>query len=172
MAGKIYSVNRIKYWFTYDIDDICRVYKPYGLHCQTVRGWAEHGLKTIDKSRPILIYGNDLIEFLRKKNRNYKCVTTFDHMFCFKCHAPSIPYKKNIQLNFFGNAMRAKAFCRTCKTTMYKSYKLADKKELESTFHVVEVLELYNSNSSTGNTHSGNASKHTPNKSSQMVLWL
>lgn len=152
MGKRIYPLNFIKYWWAYDIDEVCLLYKKYNLHPQTVRGWIKNGLKTM-KGKPALIYGNDLINFLGKMNKSSKCHTEFHQMFCMKCRDAKDAYKRQVQLESKNGFIKAKAHCRNCKTIMYKSYKIDDFQKLKSNFHTVDVLELYDSKDSTVKTH-------------------
>lgn len=152
MGKRIYPLQGIKYWWAYDIDEVCALYKSQGLHAQTVRSWIKKGLKAI-KGTPTLIYGNDLIVFLKKINESSKCKTEFDQMFCMKCKDAKPAFKKQIALEKANQSIRAKAICRDCKSTMNKSYKMDDIPKLKRMFYVVDVLELYDSKAPTLNTH-------------------
>ncbi len=68
MSKRLYSHRYVKYWYAYDIDDICALFSKTGLHPQTVRAWIKRGLKVIGSGRPTLIYGNDLIMYLKEQN--------------------------------------------------------------------------------------------------------
>ena len=153
MARRIYPLNTIKYWYAYDIDDVCALYKKYNLHPQTVRGWINNGLPTIDSGKPSLIYGNDLREFLGKMNEANKCETAFEEIFCVKCQQGKPPFRREIKLEHINGYIKAKAHCQTCKSIMNKGYKIEDFLKLKSFFHVVDVLELYDCKDSTANTH-------------------
>lgn len=153
MGKRIYPLKLIKYWFCYDIDDICHLYQQYSLNHQTVRKWIRKGLKTIDKGKPILIYGYELKAFLGKQNQSNKCQTEFNQMFCMKCQEGKEFYKKQIQLEANQQFLRAKALCSNCKSVMNKPYKLADLPELRKMFAVVDVLQLYDCENPPVKTH-------------------
>lgn len=159
MAKRIYPLNVIKYWYVYDLDEICKLYAPYRLHRQTVRRWIKEGLPTIDERKPTLIYGNHLKAFLGKHNKAHKCHTAFEQFFCMKCRDARCPYKKQIQLDLRNKCLQVKALCKECKSLMNKGYKLDDLQKLKSIFYVVDVLELYDSTPPTVNTHF-----HAPNE--------
>lgn len=150
MSGKIYSLNKIKYWVCYDVEVICRLYR---IHSKTVLAWFKKGLKPIDNKKPILVYGYDLKTFLGKLNESNKCHLGFEEMFCMKCKEAKVPLKKQIQLEQFEQKfLKAKAVCQTCKTKMNKSYPLQDFQQLKRIFDVVQLLELYDSKTSPSNT--------------------
>ncbi len=160
MGKRIYPLNCLKYWWSYDFDDICELYKKYKLHPQTIRQWIRNGLPTM-KGRPALIYGFELIKFLGKINKSNKCQTEFHQIFCMKCKQGKDPYKKQVHLEHKNGFVKAKGRCVTCKSIMYKSYKLDDFQKLKLNFHTVDVLELYDCKDSTVKTHFTAPLKHT-----------
>jgi hypothetical protein len=170
MGKRIYPLSRLKYWWAYDIEEICELYKEYKLHPQTVRHWIKNGLLII-KGTPALIYGNELIKFLGKMNKASKCQTEFHHMFCMKCKEDKTPYKKQVELSQFNGFIKAKAQCQNCKSIMYKSYKLNDFQKVKLNFHKVDVLELYDSKDSTLKTHFAALENIPPNEPAQMELF-
>lgn len=171
MGRRIYPLRGIKYWYCYDVEEVCRLYKAYNLNVQTVRAWIKQGLRTIDSSKPSLIYGNDLLQFLGKLNTSHKCTTRFDEFFCMKCKDAKLAYKKHITLKQANQYIKAKAHCQTCKTTMNKNYKMADIPCLRSNFEVVGVLELYDSTNSPLKTHILNAGNTTKSEPAQGELF-
>ncbi|MBL0320176.1 MAG: hypothetical protein IPP74_12945 [Alphaproteobacteria bacterium] len=162
MGKRIYPLNVIKYWYSYDLDEICQLYSDHRLHKQTVRRWIKEGLPTIDKHTPGLVYGSQLKKFLGKQNQMNKCSTAYEQFYCFKCRDARNPYKKQVQLEFRNLSLQLKAVCRDCKSPMNKGYKLDDLQKLKSLFYVVDVLELYDSTSPTVNAHF-----HAPNEMHQ-----
>lgn len=153
MSKRLYPHGRVKYWYAYDIDDICAMYKDLGLHPQTVRAWSKQGLKAIDKGKPALIYGHELITFLKAQNSKNKCKTAFDQMFCMKCQDARPVYKGQITIKHKAGFMQLSGLCRTCKSTMNKSYKIDDLPEIRRTYHTVDVLELYDCENPASKTH-------------------
>ena len=168
MSKRIYPYGSIKYWLTYDIDDVCDLYSDCGLHPQTVRTWIRKGLKTIDNSRPTLFYGYDLIAFIKSQNLKNKCKTSFDEMFCMSCKDARNIFKRNITMNQKNNFLQVSGLCRSCKKPMFKNYKMDDFQKLKRTFHKVDVLELYDCDKSSCKTHLS-ASLDTP--ASESNIW-
>lgn len=160
MASRIYSLQLIKYWYCYTIEEICTLYKCYDLHPQTVRRWIRDGLKITDSGKPVLIYGNDLSIFLAKMNERNRCQTAFDEMFCMSCKDAQLLYKRAIQLTHKKHHLHAQGICRTCKTRMFTSYQLDDLPEIRRKFNVVHSLALYDSESSPSETHIETRGEH------------
>ncbi len=144
MGRRIYPLNKIKYWYCYDTEDVCRLYSKYKLNSKTVLEWKKRGLQSIDGRNPALFYGACLAKFLGKINESNKCKTAFDEIFCMTCKDAKKPLKKQIQLIPENrNFLRIKAICQTCKNSMFQNYKLDDLQKLKREFDVVQVLELY-----------------------------
>ena len=153
MGKRIYSLQGIRRCYSYDVEEICALYKKQRLHAQTVRAWIREGLRTIDKGRPTLIYGNDLCMFLGELNTKHKVKTQLYELLCMKCKDARPPYLKQISLEHENKYVKMKALCSVCQTKMNKSCKLEDIPRLREKFKVVEVLELYDSTTPPSNTH-------------------
>jgi len=153
MSKRLYPHNRVRYWFAYDVDDVCATFSDLGLHPQTVRKWIKKGLKTIGVGKPALVYGNDLIVFLRARNNESKCVTDFDQLYCMKCQDARPVFQNKIIVEQKKRFLMVKGLCRECKSRMFQNYKLDDFPRLRKTFALVEVLELYDSALPTDKTH-------------------
>ena len=168
MSRRLYPHRRIKYWHVYDIDNICAVFSDLGLHPQTVRKWiTQNGLKTIDQGKPTLIYGHDLIVFLKAQNSKGKCRLDFNQFFCMKCQDGGHLFQSKIVIEQKALILKGHAVCRTCKSRMFRSYSLNDIAELKSTFKLVGVSELYDCTDTTAKTHIEVCSKIPVNESEQ-----
>lgn len=155
MAKRLYPHNRVRYWYVYELDEICALFphKNKPMHIQTMRAWVKNGLKTIDTGKPTLIYGNDLIAYLKAQNDKGKCQTEFDQLYCMKCKDQRLVFQNRITLDLKKGFLKVCGCCRECKTKMFKSYKMDDHAALQRTFHVVDVLELYDCLIPTVKTH-------------------
>jgi hypothetical protein len=171
MSKRLYPHNRVRYWFAYDIDEICTTFSDLGLHPQTVRKWRKNGLKTIDGGKPALIYGNDLIVFLKDKNTENKCITEFDQLFCMACKDARHVFQNKIIAKQKQTLLKVSGLCRKCKTTMFQNYKLSDFPRLRKSFDLVEVLELYDCEHGSGKTHVAPRIETTINESAQGSLF-
>lgn len=171
MGKRIYPLKSIMYWYCYDIDDVCRLYKSYNLHPQTVYQWIKDGLPVEGNGKPILIYGNDLKKFLANLNKSNKCQTVFEQMFCMGCKEGKDPYKKQIHLEQAKGFVKAKAVCQTCKKIMNKGYKMDDIPKLRDIFRVVDVSQLYDCAAPTVKTHIVDQDKVPLNESRQWELF-
>lgn len=171
MSKRLYPHNRVRYWYAYDIQDVCALYVDFSLHPQTVRKWIKLGLKTIDRGKPTLIYGHDLIQYLKRNNTSNKCQTAFDEMFCMACQDARHIYRNQIGIMQAAQFLKVQGICRTCKARMFKNYKLLDFAGLRKSFKVVDVLELYDDAVSSDKTHLQAPIKEAQNESAQGSLF-
>lgn len=172
MSKRLYPHNRVRYWYAYDLDELCALFADIGLHVQTVRKWInKDGLKTIDKGKPSLVHGQTLIEFLKRQNSKSKCKTSFDQMYCMKCQDARPVFQKKIAIEHKDRFLKACGHCRVCKTKMFKSYKMSDFQELKRIFHAVDVSQLYDCLKPTDKTHIQAPVKSVVSESSQMDLF-
>lgn len=171
MSKRLYPHNHVRYWYVYDIDDICALFANKGLHPQTVRAWIKSGLKTIDTGKPLLIYGHDLITHLKRNNTASKCVTAFDEFFCMGCQDARPAYQNKAAIIAEKSFMNVKARCRTCKKTMCKSHKLMDLHKLKQILTLVDVSQLYDCEDITDKTHIHACNQNPLSESSQGELF-
>jgi len=150
VGRRIYHLNTIKYWYSYDLEEACDL---LNVHPQTIRDWIRDGLAVNQQPGITLIYGNDLKKFLGKLNQSQKRPPKFDQMLCMSCKDAKDAFKKQICLKHIRNLLEAKAICRDCKGKMNRNYKLKNISELRKIFHVVDVLELYDSKDPSLKTH-------------------
>jgi hypothetical protein len=170
MSKRLYHHNKVKYGRSYDKDDICAL---FDIHPQTVQAWIKkQGLKTIDNKKPSLVYGWDLIEFLKRKNNKDKCPTQFNEMYCFQCSLARPIFKKSVRFEEKHNGLFVQGRCRQCKSVMSQNYKLKDFQKIKRIFNVVDVLELYDCEQSTCKTHICDHVRNNPSEPSQGVLPL
>lgn len=171
MSKRLYPHNRIRYWCCYDVEDICTTFNDIGLHPQTVRKWIKNGLRTIDKGKPALVYGNDLITYLKNNNSKNKCKTEFKEMYCMRCQDARPTYKNTISVEQKSNTLKVQGVCQKCKCRMFKSYKMDHFSRLKNQFKLVGVLELYDPNASADKTQFQNQERNILNESLQGELF-
>lgn len=153
MSKRLYPHNRVRYWYAYDLEDVCAVFADIGLHPQTIRKWTKNGLKTIDAGKPALIYGQNLIEFLKASNCANKCKTAFHEMYCMSCQDARPVFQTRISVKQKVQFLQVQGVCRLCKKQMFKNYKLAAFTELRKSFKLVDVSQLYDDTTATDKTH-------------------
>ncbi|MEI6534775.1 MAG: helix-turn-helix domain-containing protein [Verrucomicrobiaceae bacterium] len=110
------SSRRVKLHRSYRVDeaasavDSCRA---------TIRRWIKDGLPTVRDTRPALILGSDLIDYLDRKRSGPKCGLA--ECYCFKCRSPRRPalgMADFILMSERGGNLRA--LCSVCGCLMHK----------------------------------------------------
>jgi len=87
--GKRHPNHRlVKIHRNYTVEEVARL---LGIHKNTVRSWVKNGLATINDKRPILILGQDLVDFLRDRRSKNKRPCKPGQLFCLRCRTPKSP---------------------------------------------------------------------------------
>lgn len=171
MSRRLYPHNRVRYWFAYDIDDVCALFSDFGLHPQTVRKWVKDGLPTIDTGKPTLIYGNDLIVWLKEKNQANKHKTGFGEFYCMSCQDARPIFQNRIVVIQKAQFLQVQGVCRECKSRMFKNHKLDEWALLRKKFKLVDVSQLYDCAHSIDKTHISTQDETAKNESLQWELF-
>jgi hypothetical protein len=153
------------------MDDICTLFSDLGLHVQTVRKWIKNGLRTTDAGKPALVYGHDLIAYLKKNNSTNKCKTAFDHFYCMGCQDARPVFRRKISVEQKSQFLKVQGACRECKRPMFKNYKLSDFPMLRDRFTLVDVSELYDFAVPSDKTHIHAQNQFTGSESVQGELF-
>ena len=91
-----------------------------GVHKGTVRRWIKSGLPALTDRKPLLILGDDLIDWL-KSQRKERQTCGLGELYCMKCRAPRKAADATAELcpspNGGGNL---RAHCSECGTLMHR----------------------------------------------------
>ena len=111
--------RRIKAKYSYTIEEAARA---LSVHRNAVRNWIRAGyLPVMDTSRPHLILGAVLIEFLKGKRIALKRKCGRGELYCLKCRAPRKPVPDLIeQCPMPSGRTRIVAICSICETLMHR----------------------------------------------------
>ena len=88
MAKHRYNPRLAKIHRSYTVGKISEI---YGVHKNTVLTWIKNGLLTCDSSRPTLILGHHLREFLEQKRKKNKKPCPVGTLYCVSCKEPRKP---------------------------------------------------------------------------------
>jgi excisionase family DNA binding protein len=111
--------RRIKSKYSYTVEEAARA---LNLHRNTVRNWIRRGgLAAMTGSRPHLILGMVLIEFLRGRRLAAKRKCGLGELYCLKCRAPRKPVAELIEHRPMASGRtRIVGICLTCETLMHR----------------------------------------------------
>lgn len=73
---------------SYTIEEVAGV---LGAHRNTVRLWIRNGLPLIDRKRPCLIRGVDLVAYLKRRRAENKRPCGAGQIYCLRCRMPQTP---------------------------------------------------------------------------------
>ena len=108
------SLSRLR---TYTVEEAARL---LGVHRNTVRRWLRQGLESIDRKKPFLIHGSDLIAFLKARKPKTRKLAPQEG-YCFSCRSPRGPAFGEVEVKVAGNGrLTLTALCETCATVMNK----------------------------------------------------
>jgi hypothetical protein len=92
-----------------------------GVHKNTIRHWQDAGLTPLDKSRPLIFYGDTVREFLARRNASRKRPCPPGTFYCLRCREPRAPALGMVD---YVEAKRGtgnlKALCEACGATMHR----------------------------------------------------
>ena len=107
----------------YTVEEIAVLFR---VHRNTVRQWVKQGLPTIDRRRPILICGADLVAYLRERRTKNKRKCSPGEVYCMRCRIPRTPAGDMADYEpvtpTHGNLI---GICPTCEAMMYRRVSLA-----------------------------------------------
>ena len=126
-----------------------------GVHIGTTNNWRMTGLKTIDKQKPFLVFGADLIDFINRNNKKNKQKCKPDEFYCCKCKKPQQTWENQADIKII-NAKRlmVSGLCVKCGTVVNKAGAVNKVNEYQKIFdvqviHNKHLIGCVNSNSNT-----------------------
>jgi hypothetical protein len=108
----------VKIHRSYTVEEVARL---LGAHKNTVRAWIKAGLPAIDNSRPTLIFGLDLRDFLsaRRAKLRQPCAPGF--IYCVKCRTPKAPAGDMADYVPISDTMgNLRGICPDCETLIHR----------------------------------------------------
>lgn len=110
-------LSGIKAYRTYTIDEAAEV---SGVSPRTIRNWASDGLRVMDGTRPALIRGDDLRDFIKAARDSRKVKTQIDTFYCFRCRKERRAAEGLVDCMIKANRATLTALCEACETVVSK----------------------------------------------------
>lgn len=135
MANRSFNPRLVKIHRSYLVVEVANI---FGIHKNSVRAWIKKGLSTIDKSKPYLIRGDRLRQFLEARRNKNKCKCQIDEIYCVKCRTPKKPlgnmvdYYPSIQ----GGISNIMGLCPDCGSRIFRR---TSERTIELIRHCLEV---------------------------------
>ncbi len=123
--AKNHNPNLAKIHRNYSIEEVANLYQ---VHKNTVLAWIKnHGLKTIDNLKPILILGSELRLFHQNKRTKNKRKCLPYEIYCLKCRKPQIPAENMADyIPMTDTTGRLNCLCPQCENLINKYFSLSN----------------------------------------------
>ncbi len=116
---RTHDLRRIRRTVTYSVRQIVEL---LGVHPNTVHGWINRGLATIEATPPYLVHGADLYAFVKRERARRKRPCGSGEMFCFRCRLPRPAVPGSVTIDFQNpKKVKIKGQCRACGTWIYRA---------------------------------------------------
>ena len=103
---------------SYSVEEIALL---LGKHKNTVRAWLKDGLEPIDDGRPIVVQGEVLADFIRRRRNAKKRPCPSGQLYCLKCREPKAPAEGVVTIESLSDRVsNVAAVCPSCGGTMYR----------------------------------------------------
>ncbi len=123
-------------YLTQDIADLFHV------HIDTVNNWYKSGLRRVDQERPFLVFGENLFDFLTRRNKQIKKKTGPNEFFCCKCKESRKTQEGVVKIKVINSKkLMIKGICVICGTKMNKLGSVTKINEIKKLFNVQVIQE-------------------------------
>lgn len=113
---RTYNTRLIRRDHSYTIQEVAELFV---VHKNAVSRWLKSGLTPIDRSRPVLIHGSTLINYLDGQKAKRRATCQPDEFYCFSCRAPRQPFGRMVDiLPRNAKLVSLVAICADCGTAM------------------------------------------------------
>ena len=134
-----YYTNLVKNTICYTTEDIAEL---FNLHKCTVRHWLKICLIKIDKRKPYMVHGTDLIHFIKSQKEKKSFICKFDELPCFRCRKPRKPKRGEVILQIQNSKKGLlKGNCNACGSKMNKAVSMKNIDKIMNIFDVIKTQE-------------------------------
>lgn len=123
-------LSGIRVFRCYTIEEAAEV---SGVSPRTIRNWAADGLRVMDGTRPSLIRGDDLRDFIKTARDSRKVKTQIDTFYCFRCRKERRAAESLADCEVKANRATLTALCEICETVVSKPVAVARIPEIART---------------------------------------
>lgn len=110
-------LSRIKALRCYTIEEASDV---AGVSDRTIRNWATNGLQLLDSTRPVLIRGDDLRDYIKAQRDGRKIKTGLDEFYCCRCRRARKAAGGFADCTIMGARVTLTVLCANCETVIIK----------------------------------------------------
>ena len=146
---KNYKIKLIKRRHSYIYEQIQEL---FGVTERTVSTRKKEGLKVYSDSKPYLVMGYDLIEFLKKKLQSRRMKLNSNEFFCAKCRHGVRSTDNNVWFQLTGKTIGnygfkeivIKGICEFCNSKLNRFSHSGKLEEIKNNFNVIDFGGLEN----------------------------
>lgn len=91
-----------------------------GVSPRTIRNWASDGLRVMDGTRPALIRGDDLMDYIKRKRESRAVKTRIDTFYCLPCRKERHAAGGMADCEITDGRAKLTALCDVCGTVVSK----------------------------------------------------
>lgn len=140
---KNYKTRLIKHRHSYTFEEITKL---LNIHPRTIQTWKQEGLNAIDSTKPYLVMGYDLQDFLNKKMQSRKTKLETNQFYCTKCRKAVSSKLNQVWLKLTGKTIgkyeHQEAIitgkCETCGTNLNRFSHSGKLNEIKESFDVID----------------------------------
>ena len=134
MGRHRFNPRLIKIHRNYTVEELAHTLK---VHKNTARAWIKQGLPTIDRKRPMIVYGTDVRRFLEDRRQRHKRPCPRGHFFCLRCRAPKLPAGAMVDyLPITTTSGNLRGICPDCEALIHRRVSLAGISAIRGTLEI------------------------------------
>lgn len=134
---RTYNLSRIKQDYSYFVPEICAL---LGTHKNTVHQWLQKGLTKVDDTKPYLIHGSALKEFLATQQSSRKSSCKPDEFYCCRCRQPRRVWGGIVDVTIRNSkVIRLSGLCEQCDCPVNGNRSVKNIPIIAKTFNIQTV---------------------------------
>jgi Helix-turn-helix domain len=123
MSRRRIDPRRVKIHRNYTVEEVAAL---LGTHKNTIRNWLKRGLPAVDRKRPTLIFGLDLVVFLDTRRKKIKQTCGPGRIYCVRCREPKEPAGRMVDfLPLTVTSGNLRGICPSCDTLIHRRVSIA-----------------------------------------------
>lgn len=135
MSRDTLMIKRLKKNYTYSAEQL---YGAFGVHSRTLSTWHKAGLMLV-KNRPLMVFSEDLREFLRQKVQAKRTKLKLTEFYCMSCKRARQAHEGKVHIEPLKNVLQVKAICPDCASIMNRRH---SKKKYEEMAFLMRTITL------------------------------
>lgn len=139
---KNYKIRLIKHRHSYTFEEITKL---LNVHSRTIQTWKNEGLIVIDSTKPFLVMGYDLKNFLQKKLEKRRNKLLPNEFYCTKCRKAATSQNNEVIIKLTGKTIGQNCYqdliitgiCQNCGSKLNRFSHSGKINEIKNGFNVL-----------------------------------